>query len=143
MSGLLFPILAGILISLQSVFNTRVSEKIGMWGTVAVVHGIGLLAAVLACILFHEHELGRLGEVSKMYLLGGVMGVGIVFCVMKGVSSLGVSFSVPVLLVTQLAVAVLIDAFGVFGSPRISVDMTKFLGLGIMVAGIVIFKLKG
>lgn len=31
--GILFSAVAGILVSLQSVFNTRVSDKIGLWET--------------------------------------------------------------------------------------------------------------
>jgi uncharacterized membrane protein YdcZ (DUF606 family) len=33
MLGVLFSLIAGILISLQTIFNTRVSGKIGLWET--------------------------------------------------------------------------------------------------------------
>jgi transporter family-2 protein len=78
-----------------------------------------------------------------VYWLGGVLGVMILFSVMNAISALGATYSVAILLVTQLIAATVIDSFGLFGSPVISFDITKFLGLAIMIAGIIVFKLKG
>ncbi|MED2217134.1 EamA-like transporter family protein, partial [Bacillus thuringiensis] len=42
MIGFSLAILAGILISLQSVFNAKVHENVGQWLTTTCVLGIGL-----------------------------------------------------------------------------------------------------
>lgn len=34
----IYSLLAGIFITLQGVFNTRVSDKIGLWETTTIVH---------------------------------------------------------------------------------------------------------
>ncbi|KAA0781675.1 DMT family transporter, partial [Bacillus sp. BB081] len=46
MIGFSLAILAGILISLQSVFNTKVNENVGQWLTTTCVLGIGLISSV-------------------------------------------------------------------------------------------------
>jgi len=143
MFGILFSILAGVLISLQSVFNTRVSDKIGLLGTTTVVHGIGFLFSLLILIFFGTSNLEKFRDINKFYLLGGAFGVIIVFSVIKGISLLGVSFSISILLITQLIVSTLIDTFGLFESTPIRFDFTKLLGIIVMIIGIVIFKLKG
>ena len=56
---------------------------------------------------------------------------------------MGATFSVSILLVTQLIVATVIDIYGLFDSPQIKFDFTKPLGILIMIAGIVVFKLRG
>ncbi|MEL5864862.1 DMT family transporter [Clostridium cochlearium] len=140
---MIFSFLAGIFITLQSVFNTRVSDKIGLVETTVIVHAIGFIVAAIAMIILGNGNFKRLQEVNKLYLLGGAFGVIIVYSVMKGISLLGATFSVAILLITQLIFATIIDTFGLFGSSQIKFDFTKLLGILIMIVGIIIFKLKG
>ena len=143
MKGILFAIAAGVFISLQGVFNTRLGEKIGFWETNTFVHGSGLILTLIMLIAAGSGSFTRIGEVNKLYLLGGALGVLIIFSVMNAISALGATYSVAILLVTQLIVATFIDSFGLFGSPIIKFDITKFLGIVIMIIGIVVFKIKG
>lgn len=143
MFGIIFSILAGVFISLQGVFNTRVSDKIGLLETATVVHGIGFLFSLLILITYGTSNMVKLRDVNKFYLLGGVFGVIIVFSVIKGISLLGASFSIAILLITQLIISTLIDTFGLFESTPIRFDFTKLLGIIVMMIGIIIFKLKG
>ena len=143
MLGILYSLFAGIFISLQSVFNTRVSNKIGLWETTVIVHAIGLAFACIIMIIWGNGNLKKLESVNKLYLLGGAFGVLIIYSVMKGISLLGVTFSLAILLITQLISATIIDTFGLFGSPQIKFDFTKPLGILVMIVGIIIFKIKG
>ncbi|MDE7427993.1 MAG: DMT family transporter, partial [Lachnospiraceae bacterium] len=44
------------------------------------------------------------------------------------------------IVVSQLIIAYLIEVFGLFGVEKQSLEGRKILGMGIMIAGIVIFK---
>lgn len=143
MKGIIFSIAAGLFISLQGVFNTRMGEKIGFWETNTFVHGSGLVFTLIMLFIYGNGSFSRLGEVNKIYLLGGALGVLIIFSVMNGISALGATYCIAILLVTQLIAATVIDSFGLFGSPIIEFDITKLLGLGIMIAGIIVYKMKG
>lgn len=143
MLGILYSVLAGIFVSLQGVFNTRVSDKIGLFETTAVVHAVGLIVAVVTTLVLGDGSIKKLQEVNKLYLLGGAFGVVIVYSVIKGISLLGATFSVAIMLIIQLIVATTIDLFGLFGSQQIKFDFTKPLGILIMIAGIIVFKLRG
>lgn len=143
MKGILFSIAAGIFISLQGVFNTRLSEKIGFWETNTFVHGTGLVFTFIIMMAVGTGSFAKIGEANKIYMVGGMLGVLILFSVMNAISALGATYSVAILLVTQLIAATVIDSFGLFGSPVIKFDITKFFGIAIMIAGIVVFKLKG
>jgi transporter family-2 protein len=139
--GILYTVLAGIFISLQGVFNTWVSEKIGSAGTITLVHGVGLAASLLVLMTMGNSQFGRIGEVSnKIYLFGGALGVVIVFGVMKGIAMLGTAYSVSILLVTQLIMAMFIDSLGLFGTEPIKVSLTRVLGIVVMIVGILVFK---
>jgi transporter family-2 protein len=143
MIGVLYAMLAGLFVSLQNVFNTRVSEKVGLIEATAVVHGIGFAVAVAAVILWGSGNIKGLQEVNKLYLLAGVFGVVIVFSAMKGISLLGATYTIAVLMVTQLIAASIIDAFGLFGMPEVKMVFTKPIGIAIMIVGIIIFNIKG
>ena len=143
MSGILYPLLAGIFIALQTVFNARISEKIGLWETTTYVHIVGLIVAASLMFIFGKGSLGKLNEVNKLYLISGAFGVVIVYSIAKGTSLVGVSLSISVLLISQLLVATLIDIFGLFGTEAIKLHFTKPLGLVLMIAGLIVFKLKG
>lgn len=143
MKGIILSIAAGLFISLQGVFNTRLGEKIGFWETNTFVHGTGFLLTLIIMLAAGSGSFARIGEASKVYMLGGVLGVLILFSVMNAISALGATYSVAILLVTQLIAATIIDSFGLFGSTVVRFDITKLLGIVIMVAGIVVFKLKG
>ncbi|CDF58406.1 putative membrane protein [Thermobrachium celere DSM 8682] len=62
---------------------------------------------------------------------------------MRGVSELGPTYSVSTILISQLITAAVIDFFGLFGTEKIPFHFTKVVGVILMVAGIIIFKLKG
>lgn len=143
MYGIIFPIMAGVLISLQSVFVTRVTEKIGLWETNTLVHLFGLIATLFFLFLQGDGSFKKLNEVSLLYLTGCFFGAIIVFGIIKGVSSIGPTLTIAISLITQLAVACLVDCTGSFGVAQVRFDFTKLIGIILMAAGIVVFKIKG
>ena len=129
--------------SLQGVFNTRVSEKIGLWETNVFVQGTGLILTLIILLIAGNGNFKAIKEVNKLYLLGGALGAIIIFTVMKGISSMGPTCSIAIILVAQLLAAGIIDSFGMFGATQIKFALSKFIGIGIMIVGIIVFKWKG
>ena len=129
--------------SLQGVFNTRVSEKIGLWETNVLVQATGLILTLLILFMVGNGNLKAIKEVNKLYLLGGILGAIIIFTVMQGITKLGPTYSIATILVAQLLAAGLIDSFGIFGVSQIKFTLSKFIGVGTMIVGIIIFKWKG
>ncbi|WP_291634431.1 DMT family transporter [Clostridium sp.] len=129
--------------SLQGVFNTRVSEKIGLWETNVFVQGTGLILTLIILLIAGNGNFKAIKEVNKLYLLGGVLGAIIIFSVMIGISNMGPTCSIAIILVSQLLAAGIIDRFGMFGAQQIKFALSKFIGIGIMIVGIIVFKWKG
>lgn len=141
--GIFYSIVAGIVVAMQNVFSTRISEKIGMWETTVVVHLVGLVFALLLAAVLGNGDYKNLGEVNKLYLLAGALGVMIIFSVTMGVSTLGPSFAISLMVISQLSFATIIDTFGLFGTDKTRFDFTKLLGIVIMIIGVIVFKSKG
>lgn len=129
--------------SLQGVFNTRTSEKIGLWETNVFVQGTGFILTLIILLIAGNNNFKAIKEVNKLYLLGGILGAIIIYSVMQGISKMGTTYSISTILVAQLLAAGLIDSFGIFGANQIKFTLSKFIGIGIMIVGILIFKWKG
>lgn len=139
--GVVFSILSGILVSLQGIFNTRASEHIGLWHTNTLVHGSGFILALIILMAVSKISFANIKDVNPFYLLGGVLGVLIVFSVMKGISALGASYAITILIVTQIITNALINYFGIFGEHVITFSWTQILGLLMMIGGIFLYQL--
>ena len=140
MIPILFAIISGAAMSLQGVFNTKLGEKIGLWETTVLVQGIALISALIVSFIFGKGNYRELQ--NKLYLLGGILGIIITFTVMKSISGMGATCGIAIILVSQLLTAALINAFGLFGSEKISFGFKEILGIAIMIVGIVVFKWK-
>lgn len=142
MLGVIFSIIAGMAMSFQGVMNTRLSEKIGLFESNLYVQGTAFLLSVVAALIMGDKGFSGFQEVPKQYLFGGVLGLIITITVMLGIKDLSPTISISVILISQLLVAAGIDAFGILGSEKVPFGWMKFLGLGLMIGGVLLFKFK-
>ena len=143
MAGFLIALLSGALMSVQGVFNTQVTKTTGVW----VSNGWVQLSAFLLC-LFVWLATGRdsvtaLMEVQPRYmLLGGVIGAGITWTVIKSMAQLGPAKAALLIVMSQLIVAYLIELVGLFGVEKEPFSWRKVIGMGIALIGTTIFQWK-
>ena len=144
MLGMLLSILSGALMSIQGVFNTGVTKQSSIWLASGFVQFSALFVCVVAWFVT-----GRQGTIASLFaidhkymLLGGSMGAFITYTVIKGVDILGPAKANMFIIVTQLLVAYLIELFGLFGTEKASFDMSKLIGMVLLIAGVIVFKWK-
>lgn len=142
MLGFIFSIIAGAAMSIQGVMNTRLSDKIGLYESNAYVQGTAFILSLIAVFILGKGDFKSITEVNKLYLLGGVLGLVITVTVMLGIGKLSPTIAISTILISQLAVAAVIDAFGLMGSEKVAFHWTKFVGLALMIGGVVMFKIK-
>lgn len=140
MLGIIMSIVAGAAMSFQGVFNTRLSEKIGLYESNMFVQGTAFILALAAMFILGKGDIMQLGQVSKVYWLGGVLGLIITVTVMLGIGSLSPTYAISIILISQLLVAAIIDAFGLFGSEKVDFGWNKYVGIAAMIGGVLLFK---
>ena len=138
--GFSLAILAGILISLQSVFNAKVNENVGQWLTTPCVLGIGLISSILFYIITENSINIKVYTTNYLFYVSGLFGIGLIICIMGAIKSLGPAYTVLISLITQLVVALCIDTFGLFGMESIPLQINKLVGIGLLIVGVGIFK---
>ncbi len=141
MFGILISLLSGALMSIQGVFNSEVTKQTSIWVSAGWVQLTAFATCLVIWLFTGKPQVTGLFSVSPWYMLtGGVIGAFITYTVIQGMNSLGPARSVMLIVVSQVLVAYLIEAFGLFGVEKAPFEWRKVLGMGLAVAGIVIFK---
>ena len=140
MIGTVFSVIAGAAMSVQGVFNTALSGSAGLYEANTFVQGTAFLVSLVLRQLFGKGDFSRLFSGDKLYLTGGILGVLITVFVMLAIKHKGATVAVSVILISQLLTAALIDAFGLFETQKVPFGIYKYLGLALMIAGVLIFK---
>ena len=143
MIGFFIALISGALMSIQGVFNTQVTKSSSIWVASAFVQFTALLVCLAAWLVSDRSSFAALLKVEPRYmLLGGAIGAFITYTVIKGMEMLGPARAVMLLVIAQLIVAYVIELLGLFGTEKQPLEWRKVIGMGIAVAGVVIFKWK-
>ena len=143
MIGFFIALISGALMSIQGVFNTQVTKTSGIWVANAFVQFTAFLVCMGVWLFSDRSSFTTLLKVEPRYmLLGGVMGAGITYTVIKGMEMLGPARAVMLIVISQLIVAYGIELLGWFGVEKQPLEMRKVIGMAIAIAGIIVFKWK-
>lgn len=141
MFGFLIALLSGALMGVQGVFNTQVTKTTGVWVSNGWVQFSAFAVCLAVWFFTGRDSVAAIARVEPKYmLLGGVIGAGITWTVIKSVDALGPAKSALLIVIAQLAVSYLIELFGLFGMDKAPLDWRKLGGLVLAVIGIAIFQ---
>ncbi|MNR78904.1 hypothetical protein D3C72_96050 [compost metagenome] len=138
--GILFALLGGACLMLQNVANARIGQDIGTWQTATLTQLTGFLVALAITFALRAGGWQPFKNVKPLYLTGGALGAVIVFSSVTAVQQIGVTMTVAVLLIAQLSMTVLVDLNGWFGMAKQALRLPQVVGIGLMIAGVVILQ---
>lgn len=141
--GLFFAVLAGLLVGLQNIFNAKVNERAGTWATTALVLGLGFLASMTLGLVFEGSGLFILDNMKTWHWFSGLIGVGVVVCLVQGTRLLGPTYAIAIVLTSQLGFALLWDSLGWFGLEKIPFTFQQLVGVLVIAGGVIVFKFSG
>ncbi|CAH0121573.1 MULTISPECIES: DMT family transporter [unclassified Paenibacillus] len=142
MIGLLLAFISGALVGLQNIFNNKVNERAGSWATTTLVLGLGFLASLTIGFIFEGQRLFVLHNMQPWFWFSGLVGVGVVICLVRGIRLLGPTYAISIVLTSQLGFALLFDSLGWLGLEKVPFTFKQFVGVLVIVVGIFVFKLK-
>jgi transporter family-2 protein len=128
---------AGLAGSIQVALMSRLGERIGVLEALGFSATLTAALAVVILLLFRQSLDGFVRAVHQPWwmLLGGVMGLLIVFTVTFAGPRIGVAATVGILIAGQLVAGAAIDRWGLFGSDRIPLHWPRLLGLALLASG--------
>lgn len=143
MTGFIIALISGALMSVQGVFNTQVTKTTGMWVSNMWVQFSAFIVCLVVWFVAGRDPIGGILEVQPRYmLLGGAIGAGITWTVIKSMDQLGPAKAALLIVIAQLIVAYVIELLGLFGVDKTPFDWKRVGGLLIALIGIAIFQWK-
>jgi bacterial/archaeal transporter family-2 protein len=139
--GILSAILAGACITFQGVANTRISQDIGTWQAATVTQFTGFLGACVILMVVRGAQWRGFRQVRPLYLTGGAFGALIVSGNIVSIKAIGVTLTISALLIAQLSTVFLADSNGWFGVVKQKMELPHFVGIALMIAGVVTLAL--
>lgn len=140
MKGSVFAFFGGAFITLQGVANSRISQDIGTWQTATITQFTGFIMAFLILLFIRDGNWQGFKQVKPLYLTGGALAAFIIFSNVTAIQMIGVTLTIAALLIAQLTLTFFIDSNGWFGMVKQKMSLPQFIGIGMMIAGVVILK---
>jgi bacterial/archaeal transporter family-2 protein len=130
-------VLAGAMITIQSVLNSALGEKTGHLGSVFILTLVSVFVLFVLINLFPgTADLRHLPGLSQWYLyFGGILGIAILAAPIFLIPKVGATATLTGLVIGQLLLAILIDHFGALNVQRVEIDLTRMLGVILLAFG--------
>ena len=128
---------AGLAGSIQVALMSRLGERIGVLEALAFSTAVTAGIALVVLVLARQSVAGFERAVHQPWwmLIGGLMGLMIVFTVTYSGPRIGVTATVGILIAGQLAMGAAIDRWGLFGSERIALHWPRVIGIALLAVG--------
>ncbi|MCR8961727.1 DMT family transporter [Brevibacillus halotolerans] len=139
--GIVLALIAGSLVGLQNIFNGKVNEHVGSWTTTTLVLGMGFVASLTMGFIFEGKHIFTLQNMKTWYWFSGLIGVGVVICLVQGIRLLGPTYAISIVVTSQLGFALLWDSLGWFGLDKVPFTFRQLIGVLVIVCGVILFKL--
>jgi bacterial/archaeal transporter family-2 protein len=130
-------IIAGSMITIQSVLNSALGKKTGNLGSVLILTLVSISILLVLIILFpNTASLRNIPGMAEWYLyIGGVLGVVILAAPIFLIPKIGTTSTLTALVVGQLLLALLLDHFGLFGFPKVEINLMRIVGVVLLALG--------
>jgi transporter family-2 protein len=136
-AAVLLSLVAGVAGSVQVAVSGAFGRRIGVLEATAFGSVVAALIVVSVALVVGRGIGGVLDGVREpaWLWLNGVMGAIVVTTITFAAPRLGTFATIGLLIAGQLAMGVLIDAFGLFGLERIPFSLARGVGLALLAAG--------
>jgi transporter family-2 protein len=140
MEPLLLLILVGLAggaaVGLQSPLASMMSQRLGVLESVFIVHIGGAAVALLPLLWLAGGRLREWRSVPWYALGAGFFGLVVIAAISYILPRVGVAGSIVAIVSGQLLVGAVLDHFGLLGAAVRPLDMTRLLGLGVVLLGV-------
>jgi transporter family-2 protein len=133
---ILIGLAGGIAVGLQSPLASILSQRLGLFESVFIVHIGGAIIALIPLLFFSGGKLSQWRSVPWYALGAGVFGLVVIASISYMIPRVGVAAAITTIVAGQLLVGTALDHFGLLGATVRSFDATRVLGLAVVLVGV-------
>src|SRR5512133_4308014 len=126
---ILIGLAGGGAVGIQSPLASMISQRLGTFESVFIVHIGGALIALVPLLFLGGGKLSQWRSVPWYALCAGVFGLIVISAISYMIPRVGVAASITTIVAGQLLVGIFLDHFGLLGAAERSLDPARVLGL--------------
>lgn len=133
---ILIGLIGGIAVGLQAPMASMITQRLGIFESVFIVHVGGALVALLPLLLYSGGNVARWKELPWYTLLAGGFGLIVIGALSYMIPRVGVGAAVITIVAGQMLVSTVLDHFGWLGGMGRPMDLTRAIGLAVVLLGV-------
>jgi len=133
---ILIGITGGVAVGLQSPMASMLTQKLGFFESAFIVHIGGAIIALTPLLIYSGGKLSQWRSVPWYTLGAGVFGLIVIAAISYMIPRVGVAASVTTVVAGQVLAGAVIDHFGLLESTIRPMDLTRAIGLAVVLFGV-------
>lgn len=133
---ILIGLVGGVAVGLQSPMASIITQKLGLFESVFIVHIGGALIALIPLLYFGGGKLTEWRNVPWYVLGAGIFGLVVIGSISYMIPRVGVASAITTIVAGQLLVGTILDHYGLLGAAGKSIDLTRGFGLAVVLVGV-------
>jgi transporter family-2 protein len=126
----------GIAVGLQSPLASMITQRLGVFESIFIVHIGGALISLLPLLFVSGGKLSQWRSVPWYALGAGIFGLVVIAAISYMIPRVGVAASIITIVAGQLLVGTILDHFSLLGSMGRPLDPARVLGLVVVLIGV-------
>ena len=133
---ILIGLAGGVAVGLQSPLASMISQRLGLFESVFIVHIGGALIALIPLLIFGGGKLAEWRSLPWYVLFAGVFGLIVIGSISYMIPRIGIAAAITTIVAGQLLVGTILDHYGLLGSAGRPMDVSRIIGLAVVMAGV-------
>ena len=133
---ILIGLIGGVAVGLQSPLASMITQRLGLFESVFIVHIGGALIALIPLLMYGGGKLVEWRTVPWYALAAGIFGLVVIGAISYMIPRVGIAAAITTIVAGQLLVSTILDHYGLLGSTGRSLDLTRVVGLAVVMIGV-------
>jgi len=133
---ILIGLTGGVAVGLQGPMASMISQRLGIFESVFIVHIGGALIALIPLLFMSGGKLAQWRELPWYTLFAGTFGLIVISSISYMIPRVGVAAAIIAVVAGQLLVSTIVDHFGLMGMMGRPLDPTRAIGLAVVLLGV-------
>ena len=129
-------LIGGIAVGLQSPMASMLTQKLGIFESVFIVHVGGAILALIPILVYSGGKLTQWRSVPWYVLCAGIFGLVVIGAISYMIPRIGVAAAITSIVAGQLLVSTILDHFGLLGTAVRTMDAARAFGLAVVLVGV-------
>ena len=133
---ILIGLAGGVAVGLQSPLASMISQRLGVFESVFIVHLGGAILALIPLLFYNGGKLSQWRHVPWYALGAGLFGLVVIAAISYMIPRVGVAASITTIVAGQLLVSTILDQYGWLGAMARPLDASRAIGLVVVFVGV-------